>query len=672
MRSRICPPWLVASSPAWLGLILGFSAATLNAATALPRLEAVTPDGDLADWGDRGARLPFLTPDSTRLPDPARSGVSARFGWDDRGLLIAVEVTDTTPHEAHLASAGYTADSVELFLAVEPAKPGCIQLVLSPGKDPAHPAPRHYVFNNSSVESQPPGNEPAWAVKARADGYVAEVRLPWAALRLQAAAGLTIGTRLYVNDQDDQGVRTRFVWQPEARAERFHGFTLAADATTEALDAPVAWTALDVAESTGRLNLIARASLAGSSWQVRQGEQVLGEFRLTADGGAASGTVLLPAGRAAGTLTLIGPANAIMTVMDNSPGDATGVIGRASSGRISAADKALLAFARTEFPHHIFTEPRFPRLDFIDPVRVARFLGAAPTIVTRWMDAGGRDVTVPKTPGRYAARSELTIPGRAQPLVLEHLLYRMPAGTGLPPETDEVAARILGFGLQGGDATPSQSARVAERWWHGIRRARGWSDTLPYQLHVPVGDASQPRPLIVHLHGSGQHAELAVNERLPLLVSLAGPEPIIVYPRSPGGWRGPAVGELIDALTKLHAIDPARIYLIGFSLGGMGSWEVALDQPERFAAVVPIGGRMGSPADAHRLKDVPVWVFNGEHDPSTTCEEASMMVEALRRAGGKPQFTVLPGRSHGDSQDAAYRHPGLFDWMLAQRRGSTR
>ncbi len=44
------------------------------------------------------------------------------------------------------------------------------------------------------------------------------------------------------------------------------------------------------------------------------------------------------------------------------------------------------------------------------------------------------------------------------------------------------------------------------------------------------------------------------------------------------------------------------------------------------------------------------------------------MVDALRRAGGKPRFTILPGKSHGDSQDAAYRYPGMFKWMLEQRR----
>jgi acetyl esterase/lipase len=82
---------------------------------------------------------------------------------------------------------------------------------------------------------------------------------------------------------------------------------------------------------------------------------------------------------------------------------------------------------------------------------------------------------------------------------------------------------------------------------------------------------------------------------------------------------------------------------------------------------------MGSPADAPRLRDVPLWVFNGADDPTTTCEEAQMMVDALTRAGGRPVFTRLPGKSHGDSQEAALRYPGLFDWLGTRHRSpSTR
>lgn len=642
--------------------------AHLLAAPSLPRLDSITPNGDLADWGERGLRLPFLTPDSPRLPDPARSHASARFAWDDSGLLVAVEVTDATPSEAHIAAAAYTADSVELFLAADPAKSDSIQLVLSPGRDPAHPAPRAYVFDNRAAALQSLPNKVEWAVKPRADGYVAEARLPWAALGIRPAPGLTIGTRLYVNDDDGAGTRTRFVWQPESGGSRYHALTLAADAVSGVLGAPVAWTALDVADTTGRVNMIGRAALADSAWQVRQGDALLGVLTLQPAGDTASGSLALPAGRASGSLTLSGPDNAVLTVRNTLADDAAGAIGRANGGRVSPADNKVLAFARAEFSQHIFSGSRFLPLEFGDVARVARLLGAAPVIVTRWLDAEGRDVTAPDVPGRYAARSEITLPGRASPLILEHIFYRVPEGVGLPSAYNEVAARTFAFGLQGAEATPTQSARVAERWWHGVRRARGWSEALPYKIHVPAGDAAKPRPLIVHLHGSGQHSELAVNERLPLLIEQAGPEPIIVWPQSPGGWRGPAVGELIDTLAKQYSIDVTRVYLIGFSLGGMGSWEVALDQPERFAVVVPIGGRMGSPADAPLLKDVPIWVFNGEDDPGTICEEAKMMVEALHRAGGKPRFTVLPGKSHGDSQDAAYRYPGMFKWMLEQRR----
>jgi predicted esterase len=642
--------------------------AALRATPSLPRLDAITLDGDLTDWGKRGLQLPFLTPDSPRIPDPARSRASARFAWDDSGLLIAVEVTDTTPSEAHLASAAYTADSLELFLAPDPTKPDSVQLVLSPGRDPAHPAPRAYVFDNRPAPLQALPNKVTWAVKPRTDGYAAEARLPWAALGIRPAPGLTIGTRLYVNDDDGAGTRTRFVWQPAPGGARYHALTLAKDGASRVLDAPAVWTALDVVDTTARVNMMGRAALAGTAWQVRQGDALLGVLTLQPAGDGSHGSLMLPAGRASGSLTLSGPDDAVLTVRDTLAEDAAGVIARASGGRVSPVDSKALAFARAQFPQHIFVGRRFPSLDFGDPARVARLLGAAPVIVTRWLDAEGRDVTAPNVPGRYAARSEITLPGRANPLILEHVFYRMPDGAGLPSATDEVAARLFAFGLQGAEATPTQSARVAERWWHGVRRARGWSEALAYKIHVPAGAAAKPRPLIVHLHGSGQHSELAVSERLPLLIEQAGPEPIIVYPQSPGGWRGPAVGELIDMLARQHSIDAARVYLVGFSLGGIGSWEVALDQPERFAAVVPIGGRMGSPADAPLLKDVPIWVFNGEFDPGTTTEEAGIMVDALRRAGGKPRFTILPGLSHGESQDAAYRYPGMFKWMLEQRR----
>jgi pimeloyl-ACP methyl ester carboxylesterase len=47
-----------------------------------------------------------------------------------------------------------------------------------------------------------------------------------------------------------------------------------------------------------------------------------------------------------------------------------------------------------------------------------------------------------------------------------------------------------------------------------------------------------------------------------------------------------------------YAIDPQRIYLTGFSLGGFGTWALGLSSPDRFAALVPVAGGWESGSDA--------------------------------------------------------------------------
>ena len=421
-----------------------------------------------------------------------------------------------------------------------------------------------------------------------------------------------------------------------------------------------------------RLHLRAPAASAGDTWTVTLGGSTLPPLTLSARGPLAEAILDLPAGLPDGTLTLTGPATTL-SLPSKPAALAANVLRRANAGwRVPLHEKAALAYARLAYPAHVFNGPDFPAPAFADPAKVARLLGAAPAIRVTWLDADGHLVARADRPGLYGARTEITAPGLSSPLVLEHVFHRLPDGASNPPNDDEQTARVFGFSLQGADATASHAARVAERWWHRVRRAQGWSDALPYKLHLPADLATRPglRSLVVHLHGTGQHSDADAGNTLAQLAALAGPEPIIAYAQSRSSWRGPAVGELLDRLLAEHPIDPDRVYLIGFSMGGIGSWEVALDQPERFAAVVPIGGRMGSPADAARLRDTPVWVFNGADDPTTTPEEAEQMVEALRRAGGAPRYTLLPGKSHGDSQAAAYSYPDLWPWLLAQRRSA--
>ncbi len=83
--------------------------------------------------------------------------------------------------------------------------------------------------------------------------------------------------------------------------------------------------------------------------------------------------------------------------------------------------------------------------------------------------------------------------------------------------------------------------------------------------------------------------------------------------------------------------------LTGLSMGGRGSWDLAAKYPERFAAVAPICGP-GNPADAEKLKALPVWSFCGDADRDRTVLNMRQMVEALRQLGGNREDHRVPRR----------------------------
>jgi predicted peptidase len=110
------------------------------------------------------------------------------------------------------------------------------------------------------------------------------------------------------------------------------------------------------------------------------------------------------------------------------------------------------------------------------------------------------------------------------------------------------------------------------------------------------------------------------------------------------------------------------VYVTGLPAGGGGVWALLLQEPERFAAAIPICGA-GSRAGIQRLVDLPIWVFHGEEDPAQPLEESTRLVEAIRAKGGsKVKLTVYPGGGH-DAWTQTYDDPAVWAWLFAQRRG---
>jgi predicted peptidase len=117
---------------------------------------------------------------------------------------------------------------------------------------------------------------------------------------------------------------------------------------------------------------------------------------------------------------------------------------------------------------------------------------------------------------------------------------------------------------------------------------------------------------------------------------------------------------------KEYKTDAKRQILTGLSMGGAGTWSVASAHPDRWAAIVPICGP-GDPANAEKIKNIPVWGFVGDKDSERIVNGMKGMMDALEKAGAKPKYTVYPGVPH-NSWDNAYGTDDLYKWLLEQRK----
>ena len=118
---------------------------------------------------------------------------------------------------------------------------------------------------------------------------------------------------------------------------------------------------------------------------------------------------------------------------------------------------------------------------------------------------------------------------------------------------------------------------------------------------------------------------------------------VVVSPQCPEDqrWQADALAALLDDVTKRLRIDPDRVYVTGLSMGGRGTWDLAMSYPERFAIASVCGGAL--PDRACRLKDVPVRAFHGAKDPVVPLAESETVVDAVRmRRNGRARR--IPGR----------------------------
>ncbi len=204
------------------------------------------------------------------------------------------------------------------------------------------------------------------------------------------------------------------------------------------------------------------------------------------------------------------------------------------------------------------------------------------------------------------------------------------------------------------------------------------SADVPYLLYLPkdyAADKEQKDALLFFLHGRGESngpLSLVAKWGPPMMAARGEDLPyIIVSPQCPreDNWSSETqqarLIELLDDIEKNYLIDKKRVFLTGLSMGGYGTWTLAADHPDRFAAAAPVCGG-GKPEDAEKLKELPIWVFHGDQDKAVAFQKSVEMVEAIKKAGGtKIRFTTLEHIGH-NCWSATYATPELYQWMESQ------
>jgi predicted peptidase len=201
---------------------------------------------------------------------------------------------------------------------------------------------------------------------------------------------------------------------------------------------------------------------------------------------------------------------------------------------------------------------------------------------------------------------------------------------------------------------------------------------LKYLLFIPDAyreGESKRWPLIMYLHGGSRRGDDIEKLREPgcgltaLLEKNKSFPFITLSPQCLDGeyWTDTeALIALLDEVEKTYAVDPARVYLTGHSMGGFGTWYLAYKHPERFAAIAPMSAPFTVTAWATRLKDMPIWAFHGAKDSLVPIGGDQELIEALKALGNIVRFTVLPLRDH-DILDV-YENQELYSWFLEHVR----
>jgi transglutaminase-like putative cysteine protease len=266
-----------------------------------------------------------------------------------------------------------------------------------------------------------------------------------------------------------------------------------------------------------------------------------------------------------------------------------------------------------------------------------------------------------------------------------------------------VSAALAAFGwwvagggrgaLPEGELGRDEAERVAAWLWE-IRKAAARPEVeavlearevVSGSLRMPwiekvFGEAPEKgRSLWISMHGGGGAPAEVNDQQWRNQARLYRPaEGFYVAPRAPTNewnlWHEAHIDGMLDRLIAAYVVgrgvDPDRVYLLGYSAGGDGVYQVAPRTADRWAAAAMMAGHPNE-STPDGLRNLPFMIFVGGQDEAyrrnAVAVEWGEKLDALERAdpGGYPhRTTVYPECEHWmEGRDAE-----ALPWMAARVR----
>ncbi len=198
-----------------------------------------------------------------------------------------------------------------------------------------------------------------------------------------------------------------------------------------------------------------------------------------------------------------------------------------------------------------------------------------------------------------------------------------------------------------------------EEWVVNLHDAHIYNE-MPYRIMKPINFTPRKRyPVIVSLHGGAGRGTDNVKQFRKWNQVLAEEQNrtdypcYVLAPQANQLWNEVHLSNIKDIIKDLSSVDMNRIYILGHSMGGHGTYILTQFDPDYFAAAAPSAGS-GRPEtekfiDVSVIKDIPFWIFHGDQDKTCPIENDQKVFAEMQKIGGNMKFTTWKGDGHGVS-----------------------